>query len=159
MHPQHTNSVFQIALDNSTKFNFACPDLFSGSYLLHLVRRIGEFTRKFEHDARRQTSLTTVRATMSRPDHKPDDWMRESSLDLTSEPTVGSRSNSTNISGSASERDNSPQPTIGPLKDVHVHFRCCNVYWRFPIPQDVLTGAKSSWFVHCPRCGNKLQLP
>ena len=72
-------------------------------------------------------------------------------LDLTSEPTVHSES--------AGSRDTADRNASGGLTHVQVHFRCCKVYWRFPIPTDVLSGAKASWFVYCPRCGSKLQLP
>jgi phage terminase large subunit GpA-like protein len=72
-------------------------------------------------------------------------------LDLTSEPTSYQ---------SNSAKPNTPAGnSSGSLTQVRVHFRCCKVYWRFPIPADILSGAKESWFVHCPRCGSKLQLP
>lgn len=72
-------------------------------------------------------------------------------LDLTSEPT-SYNSNSAKQNAAAGN-------SKGGLTHVQVHFRCCKVYWRFPIPADVLSGVKESWLVYCPRCGSKLQLP
>lgn len=80
-----------------------------------------------------------------------DDLFDDGGLDLTSEPTGFKQS----VSNPSVNNASNPSG----LTHVQVHFRCCKVYWRFPIPADVLSGAKSSWFVHCPRCGSKLQLP
>jgi hypothetical protein len=75
-------------------------------------------------------------------------------LDLTSEPE-GKRPNQATRSP-----DLASEPlSAGNLQQVQVLFRCCKVYWRFPIPPEILSGEKMSWFVHCPRCGGKLQLP
>ncbi len=72
-------------------------------------------------------------------------------LDLTSEPQYST--------ANRFEAPRTSETSNGGLTQVQVHFRCCRVYWRFPIPADVLSGVKDSWFVHCPRCGGKLKLP
>ncbi len=72
-------------------------------------------------------------------------------LDLTSEPT--------SFKENAGPTNTTSSGAGNKLTHVQVHFRCCKVFWRFPIPADVLSGAKESWFVYCPRCGSKLQLP
>ena len=86
---------------------------------------------------------------MMLPDHDRNDSDEGEQLDLTSDSYTPTDARTTN--------KNASQP--GSLKDVYVHFRCCNVYWRFPIPQDILTGVKERWNVYCPRCGSKVELP
>ncbi|MDX1930207.1 MAG: hypothetical protein SFV81_27005, partial [Pirellulaceae bacterium] len=95
-------------------------------------------------------TLTWNREQMNR-DSFGDQEGEEEGLDLTSEPTCKQEKTPTPNSNSI----NKPSG----LTHIQVHFRCCKVYWRFPIPADVLSGAKDSWFVYCPRCGSQLRLP
>ena len=85
------------------------------------------------------------------PVNEEDRFDNGEGLDLTSEPMINN-----SISAKSNTRAGNSR---GSLTQVQVHFRCCKVYWRFPIPEEILSGAKESWFVHCPRCGSKLRLP
>ncbi len=90
---------------------------------------------------------------MSDPNDRFDEY---EGLDLTSEPPASKADNpSDNLSAGSASAGNAG----GGLTHVQVQFRCCKVFWRFPIPANVLSGTKASWFVYCPRCGSQLQLP
>jgi hypothetical protein len=75
-------------------------------------------------------------------------------LDLTSEMPQVARLSSESNGHPSSRSDGSAQ-----LDSVRVLFRCCRVYWRFPIPDEILNGTRENWFVHCPRCASKVMLP
>lgn len=75
-------------------------------------------------------------------------------LDLSSEPEADLTSRASSGSESSS------RPSRARRDDqVRVWFHCCSVYWRFPIPADVIQGQRDSWFVSCPRCGARIRLP
>ena len=79
-----------------------------------------------------------------------------SELDLTSEPSFASAGqNEDSWKKDPSQEQDSPVPP----NYVQVLFRCCKVYWRFPIPADVVAGRRATWSVRCPRCAAKLTLP
>lgn len=67
-----------------------------------------------------------------------------SELDISSEPTPPS----------ASTRQAKPV-----AKTTRVLFTCCRVYARVPVPAKVLTGELSAWRLHCPRCGQLIEIP
>lgn len=83
--------------------------------------------------------------------------MSEEGLDLTSDPSPKSQ-NKPGSNNTADESDLAAARSVPKRRKVRVYFGCCRVYYLVNLPDQVLYGKQKLWRLHCPRCGQLIEI-